>query len=243
VRTLAIDIWSDIACPWCWIGKRRLEAAIDAFEGDVTLTWRAFELDPSASAEAPKRVDYARRLAAKYGTTPDGAQTMIDRMVAVGRSLGLELRFDRVRPTNTFAAHRLLSWAARFGHQTDLKERLFAAYLNEGLAISAHEVLTGLAERVGLDPEAATVVLESDAHAREVREDQLLGGRLGVRGVPFFVIDDRYAVSGAQPAEELLTAMRRAVDDAPPASVDRAASEECGPAGCDLDPAGEQGGI
>jgi predicted DsbA family dithiol-disulfide isomerase len=215
VTTLEIDTWSDIACPWCWIGKRRLEAAIDAFEGEVTLTWRAFELDRSASTEAPDRVDYARRLATKY----------------VGRSLGLELRFDRVRPTNTFAAHRLLAWAAQFGHQTDLKERLFAAYLYEGLAISEHNVLTGLAKDVGLDPEAAAEVLESGAHAKKVREDQVLAARLGVSGVPFFVLDHRYAVSGAQPAEELLTAMRRAVDDGPSSSADRAAGAECDPAG------------
>ena len=221
MTTLAIDIWSDIACPWCWVGKRRLEEAIDGFRGDVALTWRAFELDPAAPTEAPERVDYAQRLAAKYRTTPDEAQAMIDRMVDVGRSVGLELRFDRVRPTNTFVAHRLLAWAVGFGRQTDLEERLFAAYLNEGLAISEHDVLCGLAESVGLDPEAAAVVLESDAHADEVRQDQALAARLGVRGVPFFVLDQRYAVSGAQPAEELLAAMRQATDDLSPASAAR----------------------
>lgn len=215
MTALAIDIWSDIACPWCWIGKRRLEAASDAFDGEVTLTWRAFELDPSASTEAPDRVDYARRLAAKYGTTRDEGQAMIDRMAGVGRSVGLEMRFDRVRPTNTFAAHRLLAWAVPFGRQTDLKERLFAAYLGEGLAISEHDVLCEVAGGVGLDPEAARAVLESDAHAEEVRNDQALAARLGISGVPFFVLDHRYAVSGAQPAEELLTAMRQAVDEGP----------------------------
>ncbi len=216
---LPIDVWSDIACPWCWIGKRRLEEAIGALEGDVALTWRAFELDPSAPTEAPERVDYAQRLAAKYRTTRDEAQAMIDRMVGAGRSHGLELRFDRIRPTNTFAAHRMLAWAGESGRQTDLKERLFAAYLSEGLAISQHDVLCGLAESVGLDPEAAAAVLESDAWAEEVRNDQALAARIGVRGVPFFVLDHRYAVSGAQPAEELLAAMRRAVEDGRPASV------------------------
>ena len=188
----------------------------------MALTWRAFELDPSAPTDAPERVDYARRLAAKYRTTRDEAQAMIDRMVGVGRSVGLEMRFDRVRPTNTFAAHRLLAWAAEFGRQTELKERLFAAYLSEGLAISEHDVLCGLAESVGLDPEAAAAVLASDAHAEEVRQDQALAARLGIRGVPLFVFDQRYAVSGAQPAEELLKAMRAAVEDAAPESVVRA---------------------
>lgn len=212
MTTLAIDIWSDIACPWCWVGKRHLEAAIDAFDSDVKLSWRAFELDPSASAEVPDRVDYAERLAAKYRTTRDEAQVMIDRMVAVGRSVGLELRFDRVRPTNTFAAHRLLAWAAKTERQTDLKERLFAAYLHEGLAISDHHVLAGLAEDSGLDPEAARAVLDGDEYGKEVREDQALAARLGITGVPFFVLDHRFAVSGAQPAEELLAAMRKTVE-------------------------------
>ena len=219
--TLAIDIWSDIACPWCWVGKRRLEAAIDAFDGDVTLTWRAFELDPNAPTEAPERVDYAERLTAKYRTTRDGAQEMIDRIVAVGRSVGLELRFDRVRPTNTFAAHRLLAWAAGCGHQTDLEERLFAAYLHEGLAISDYDVLTGLAGAAGLDSDTARLVLESDAHAQDVRDDQALAARLGITGVPFFVLDHRYAVSGAQPPEDLLAAMGRVVGEERSEPVDR----------------------
>lgn len=215
MTTLSIDVWSDIACPWCWIGKRRLADAIDAFEGEATVRWRSFELDPGAPAEAPERVDYVRRLAAKYGTTAGEAQVMIDRMVDVGRSLGLELRFDRIRPTNTFDAHRLLSWAARSGRQADLAERLFAAYLSEGLALSDHDVLRGLAESVGLDPEAAAAVLAEGAHADEVREDQALAARIGIRGVPFFVLDHRIGVSGAQPAEELLEAMRRAVEEEP----------------------------
>ncbi len=209
---LAIDIWSDIACPWCWVGKRHLEAALEAFEGDVDLTWRAYELDPSAPTEAPEQVDYVRRLAAKYRTSPSEAQAMIDRMVGAGRSRGLDLRFDRVRPTNTFAAHRLLAWAARFECQTDLEERLFAAYLNEGLAISDDDVLAGLAADVGLEPAAARVVLESDAFAKEVRDDQLTASQIGVSGVPFFVMDHRYAVSGAQPSEVLLANMRQAVE-------------------------------
>jgi predicted DsbA family dithiol-disulfide isomerase len=214
MTALAIDIWSDIACPWCWVGKRQLESAIGSFDGEVALTWRAFELDPEASTTAPERVDYAGRLAAKYGTDRAGAPEMIDRMVEVGRSLGRELRFDRVRPTNTFAAHRLLAWAAEFGLQTELKERLFAAYLREGLAISDYSVLCGLAANVGLDSEAAGAMLERDAYAEEVRSDEKLAHRVGVRGVPFFVIDHRFAVSGAQPAEVLLEALQRAVADA-----------------------------
>lgn len=238
MATLEIDVWSDIACPWCWVGKRHLEAAIDAFEGDVAVTWRAFELDPSAPTEAPERVDYARRLADKYRTSRDEAEEMIDRMVGVGRSVGLEMRFDRVRPTNTFAAHRLLAFAASSGRQTELKERLFSAYLGEGLAISDPEVLTGLAADAGLDGEAAAEVLASDAHAEEVREDERLAGRLGIRSVPFFVLDHRLAVSGAQPSEVLLAAMRQAAGEAPESQAGEAAGAACGPDGCAVDSTG-----
>ena len=237
---LAIDIWSDIACPWCWVGKRRLEEAVGAFEGEVALTWRAFELDPGAPAEAPEGVDYAGRLAAKYGTGRDEAQAMIDRMVGVGRSVGVEMRFDRIRPTNTFSAHRLLAWAAGLGRQAELEERLFSAYLSEGLAISDPGVLRELAESVGLDSGAAATVLASDAYAEEVREDEARAARLGIRGVPFFVFGNRYGVSGAQPAESLLEAMRGAVEDAEPEPAPSRSAEECGPEGCDLDPAGRQ---
>ena len=212
---LPIDIWSDIACPWCWVGKRHLEAAIETFEADVALTWRAYQLDPSAPEEAPDQVDYVRRLAAKYRTSPSRAQAMIDRMVSAGQPRGLELRFDRVRLANTLSAHRLLAWSARFGHQTDLMERLFAAYLHQGLAISDHDVLSGLAADAGLDPEVARVVLESDAFAKEVRDDQLMASKIGVSGVPFFVMDHRFAVSGAQPPEVLVAAMRQALEGAP----------------------------
>lgn len=210
---LEIDIWSDVACPWCWVGKRRLEAALEAFGEEVALRWRAFELDPNAPTDAPDRVDYVERLSAKYGTDRDGAQAMIDRMVEVGRSAGLEMRFDRIRPTNTFAAHRLLAWSAELGSRASLKESLFSAYLHEGRAISDHDDLAKIAARVGLDDNVARAVLESDRYEAEVREDQALAARLGIRGVPFFVFDHRLAVSGAQPSEELLSAMRQAVAD------------------------------
>lgn len=217
MKALEVNVWSDIACPWCWVGKRRLEAAITAFDGDVSIRWRAFELDPNASKEPPETVDYASRLAVKYRTDRAGGQEMIDRMTAVGRSEGLDMRFDRVRPASTFDAHRLLVWAARSNRQTDLKERLLAAYLSEGMAISDHGVLVDLVADVGLDPDDALVMLGSDAHSDEVREDQALASRLGIGAVPFFVFDHRYAVAGAQGAEELLAAMRQAVAEAPAA--------------------------
>jgi predicted DsbA family dithiol-disulfide isomerase len=211
MNTLEIEIWSDIACPWCWIGKRGLEAALESFDSPVTVRWNAFELNPQAPLGGPEPVDYIKRLAEKYGTEPEAAQEMIDRMVATGRDRGLELRFDRIRPTNTFDAHRLLSWARSSDLQTELKEAIFKAYLNEGLLVSDHNVLARLVEQVGLDGTQAREILNSDAFASEVRDDEKRAAQIGISGVPCFVFPQaRFAVSGAQPAEVLLDAMNKA---------------------------------
>jgi predicted DsbA family dithiol-disulfide isomerase len=235
VSSLRVEIWSDIACPWCWVGKRHLEAAMARFPHPVEVVWRAFELDPHApkASETDPPVDYVERLARKYQTSRRAAQAMIDRMITIGLADGLEFRFDRARPTNTFDAHRLLGWAAEHGRQDALKERLFRAYMNEGRSISDPEVLVSLAAEVDLPPDGARVVLTSNAHADDVRAEQALAAQLGVTGVPFFVIGGRYAVSGAQPAELLLQALHRAWSETQPApSVATPAGEACGPDGC-----------
>lgn len=210
--TLNIEIWSDIACPWCWIGKRGLEAALASFGSPAAIRWNAFELNPQAPHGVAERVDYAQRLAEKYGVEHDAAQAMIDRMVAAGRDRGVELRFDRIRPTNTFDAHRLLAWAREGGRQTELKEALFKAYLHEGQLVSDREVLVDLAEQEGLDGSRALEILDSDAFAAHVRDDERRAAQIGVTGVPCFVFPQGgFIVSGAQPAEVLLEAMNRAL--------------------------------
>jgi predicted DsbA family dithiol-disulfide isomerase len=210
MTALPIDIWSDIACPWCWVGKRHLEAAVAATGIAVDRRWRAFELDPEAPREAPESVDYAQRLADKYRTSKQAAQEMIDRMVETGRAAGVEMRFDRIRPSRTFDAHRLLAWAREAGFQDALGERLFAAYLGEGRAMSDPETLTALAEEVGLDGSEATELLRSDRHADAVRAEQRQAARMGITGVPTFVLADRLAVTGAQPPALLREAIERA---------------------------------
>lgn len=212
MNPLPIDIWSDIACPWCWVGKRHLETAIAESGISTSIHWRAFELDPTAPQQAPKQVDYVERLAKKYGTTRSEAQQMIDRMVEFGRSSGVEMRFDRIRPSSTFDAHRLLAWARDRGGQTELKERLFAAYLHEGLSVSDPELLASLAAEVGLDREEAREVLSGKDHAEEVRADEQLAARIGATAVPFFVFDTRLAISGAQPSEVLQEAITRVTE-------------------------------
>lgn len=231
---LRIDIWSDIACPWCYVGKRRLEQALERFahRGEVEIAWRAFELDPSAPRVRDTSQSYAERLGKKYGTTPDKAQAMIDRMVDTAAQDGLALRFDHIRPGNTFDAHRLLHLAHDRGMQDALKERLLRAYLTEGAAIGEPEVLAGLAREVGLDDAEVAGVLGGDRYAREVRQDEALAKELGISGVPFFVLAGRLGVSGAQPADVLLGALERAWSELAPAEV-LAEGAACGPDGCD----------
>jgi predicted DsbA family dithiol-disulfide isomerase len=235
VTTLRIDIWSDIACPWCYIGKRHLETALASFPhaGDVEIVWRAFELDPSAPKTAPATPQpMAERLAAKYRTDVTTARGQLERVAGIGAKDGLELRFDRMQPGNTFDAHRLLAFAHQHDKQDALKERLFRAYMTEGAAIYDRDVLLACANAVGLDGSAARAALEGDAYTEEVRTDERLARELGISGVPFFVFGGRLAVSGAQPTEVLRGALDKAWTDAGE-KQDFADGAVCGPDGCD----------
>ncbi len=239
MKPLSVEVWSDIACPWCWVGKRHLEAALAEFDQPVEVIWRAFELDASAPKTADPAVDYVERLARKYRTSTDGAQQMIDRMTGVGRDNGLDFRFDRAQAGNTFDAHRLLAWAATQGKQSELKERLFQAYMHEGKSVSDLDVLVELAADVGLDAERAQAQLSGDDWAQEVRDDEARAAEIGVTGVPFFAIAGRYAVQGAQPADVLASVLRRAQADlgaddagADDAGAEIESGEVCGPDGC-----------
>jgi predicted DsbA family dithiol-disulfide isomerase len=244
---LRIDIWSDIACPWCYVGKRRLEAALSRFraqhaEAQIELVWHSFQLDPSAPRTLPAEQCYAERLARKYGTTPAQGQAMVERMVQTAALDGIAMDFERIRPGNTFDAHRLLHWAHARGAQDALKERLLRAYLCEGQPIGEPEVLVRLAGDVGLDVDEAQGVVSGDAFAQEVRADLSAARQLGISGVPFFVFARRYGVSGAQAPDTLVEVLERAWAEREPAqnAADRSASsagpaaegEVCGPDGC-----------
>jgi predicted DsbA family dithiol-disulfide isomerase len=235
VAALTIDIWSDIACPWCYIGKRHLEQALDRFphKAEVAIVWRAFELDPSAPRVRDPSQSYAERIAKKYGTPAAQAQLMIDRMVDTAASDGLEFRFDRIRPGNTFDAHRLLHLAHDRGQQDPLKERMLRAYLTEGQAIGEPEVLAALAHDVGLDDQEVRGVLDGERYTREVRQDEALARELGISGVPFFVLAGKLGVSGAQPADVLLGALEQAWTKFRTAGLETyAEGAACGPDGC-----------
>jgi predicted DsbA family dithiol-disulfide isomerase len=205
---MKIEIWSDIVCPWCYIGKRRLEAALDDFDEEVDIVWRSFELDPNAPRRAQGPLDEA--LAAKYRTSPAQARSMMARMTQTAAEEGLELDFANAKGGNTFDAHRLIHFAKSNGLQAEMTERLFSAYMSEGRPISEHEELAKLASEVGLDADQAHHVLAGDAFAQAVRDDEAKARQLGVTGVPFFMIGDFMPVTGAQPADTLRSALERA---------------------------------
>jgi predicted DsbA family dithiol-disulfide isomerase len=208
VAPLTVEIWSDVVCPWCYIGKRRFEAAVAAFGHEVDTVWRSFELDPGAP---PTRDHTAtEHLAAKYGMSVEQAQASHAQMTALAAQEGLEYHFDTARGGNSFDAHRLIHLAAAHGNQDEAKERLMRGYFTEGVAIGDREALVALAADIGLDADEARAALDGDAYADAVREDELLAQRIGIQGVPFFVLDRRLGVSGAQPAEVLVRAMEQA---------------------------------
>jgi predicted DsbA family dithiol-disulfide isomerase len=208
-----IDIWSDVVCPWCYVGKRRLETALAQFDhrDEVDLRWHAFELDPDAKAVPPGQ--HATKLASKYGMSEDQAREALATMRATGAQDGLDLRLDLARSSNTLDAHRLLAFAAVQGRQAELKERLMRAYFSEGLDVGDHDTLTALATEIGLAQADVSEVLASDRYADEVRRDEVQAGQLGITGVPFFVIDAKFGVSGAQPAAVFTQALQRAWDE------------------------------
>jgi predicted DsbA family dithiol-disulfide isomerase len=218
-RPLKVEVWSDVVCPWCYIGKRRLEGALQGFEhaGEVEVIYRSFELDPRAPATPDGTL--AERLARKYVVTLEQAQAMNRRVTDTAAGEGLEYNLDIARPGNTFDAHRLIHLAAAEGKQADMKERLMAAYFVEGRAVSDRETLIALGAELGISADRARQVLESDDFADEVRADEREAGRLGIGGVPFFVIDRQYGFSGAQPAELLREGLARAWAGMEPAVI------------------------
>ena len=226
-----VEIWSDIACPWCYVGKRRFEAALAGFDhrDEVIPTWRSFELDPGAPRE--REQDNATHLAEKYGMSRQKAEAMHRTMTEAAASEGLDFRFDLVRSGNTFDAHRLLHLAAANRLQDAMKERLMRAYLTEGELIGDTHVLRRLAVEVGLPDDEVREVMLTERYAEEVREDERTATTLGISAVPFFVVDRTVAAAGAQPPELLREMLQRAWEARPAIPV-VATGATCGPDGC-----------
>lgn len=224
---MLVEIWSDVACPWCYVGKRRFEKALELFEhrDEVEVRWRSFELDPSAPTERAR--SGPEHLAAKYGTSLEQARLMNRRLEEVAATEGLEFRLDTLRTGNTFDAHRLLHLAAEQGVADEVKEAFMHAYFTANRLMSDHAVLEGLAVEAGLPADDVRAVLASDRYAAEVRADEAEAGRLGANGVPFFVIDRAFGVSGAQPADLFTEVLERAWTQAHPLTMVRGDGPAC----------------
>lgn len=209
---MKVEIWSDVACPWCYIGKVRFEKALESYEHaeEVDVVWRSFQLQPDAPRKNPGLT--SAHLAEKYGVGVQQANEMMGRVTELATAEGLEFHLDKALAANTFDAQRLVHHAkSSAGPEvaTALMNRLMQAYQSEGANVADHQSLVAMAVEVGLDEAAATRVLSTDEHAADVRTDLERGHRFGISGVPFFVIDEQHGISGAQPTELFLRALRQ----------------------------------
>ena len=202
---MKVEIWSDIACPYCYIGKRRFEMALEKFDGkeNVEVIWRSFELDPNA--ELTYQENKYEVLAKKYDQPLKGAEIACDDMAKQGAEIGLNFDFDNNKPTNTFNAQRLIHLASESGKEQEVQNLLFESFFSKGELISKSDILLTIAAKAGLDKDKAEQVLNSDGYSAQVKEDEALAKELGIQSVPFFIIDEAYGMEGAQPVEHILT--------------------------------------
>ena len=209
---MRIDVWSDVACPWCYIGKRNLESGIAGFTATpVEVVYHSFELAPDTPVEfTGSEVEF---LMSHRGVSAEQARAMIDRVVGIARTAGLEYDYDALQHTNTLKAHELLHYAKERGLQLEMKERLLSAYFVEGRHVGRVEDLADLAAEVGLDRDDVVRSLEAGEYSDAVRADMVQARQYGINGVPFFVIDGRYGISGAQPPEVFVDVLSRAAAD------------------------------
>ncbi len=222
---MKIEIWSDVVCPWCYVGKRRFEAAVQSFahRDQIKVEWKSFELDPGAPSHDPQTDggsdDYADRLARKYRTTRALAQKMLDTMTDAAAAEGLDFRFDKAIRANSFDAHQVIHLAGDRSVQDAVKERLLRAYFTEGEAVGDRSVLARLGAQSGLDADEVRQVLDEQRYAQAVRDDEAEASRLRVSAVPFFVVDRKYGIAGAQAPDQILLVLERAWTQARPGTA------------------------
>lgn len=207
---MKVEIWADLVCPWCYIGERRLASALSAFAhaDETEIVWRSFQLDPDASESSDQSV--SQMLAKKYGVSLEEAEGMNAHVSELAARDGLEYHIDKAHYVNTFNAHRLNHLAADYHLQDEMGERLFRFYFTEGGNLADSEALIALAEEVGLPAQKAREVLQGSAYADDVRADIQQAHRLGIRGVPFMLVDGKYGLSGAQPTAMFQSQLERA---------------------------------
>lgn len=234
---LKVQIWSDVMCPFCYIGKRRIEGALAQFEHKdaVEIEWKSFQLDASFKASPDDNI--INHLAAKYGKDKAWAQEMVDNMTQNAKNSGLDFHFEKAILANSHNAHRLLHLAKKYNLGNELKEQLLKAYLTDGKDVNDLETLSSLGQQVGLEKAIVEEVLHSDAYSKEVQDDIAMAQQIGVQGVPFFVFDNKYAISGAQPEEVFLQTLETTWKEgsfAPKVTlVNTTEGDSCGIEGCD----------
>lgn len=214
MTNLQIDIVSDIACPWCAIGYARLQQAMDRLANDISfqIQWQAFELNPDASGDGQPIL---QALSKKYGRSPQEMEAAQADMMRIAEGLGLNFSRMQERYTrNTFDGHRLVKWAGESGRQTEMKMALFDAYFGHAANIADHDVLRAQAESIGLDGDQTRELLASDRYADQVRQEEAYWQQAGVTGVPAFIINQRYMISGAQEPDTLEAALRKIASEA-----------------------------
>ncbi|MDR6640260.1 putative DsbA family dithiol-disulfide isomerase [Paenarthrobacter nitroguajacolicus] len=234
-NSMKIEIWSDVACPWCYIGKRRFETALAQFphRDSVDIEWKSYQLDPSVPEHYDgTELDY---LSKRKGMAPEQVKQMFGHVTETAKGEGLDYHFDKVVVANSFTAHRLIHLAATHGRQDAAKEQLLSDHFEHGKDIGNHEYLTELGARLELPADEVAELFTSDRYTDEVNQDINEARAIGVTGVPFFVIDRKYGISGAQPAELFSQALNQAWQEANPLiPVGASDAEACGPDGCSI---------
>ncbi|UII24029.1 DsbA family oxidoreductase [Fulvivirga ligni] len=214
-KKVKVEIWSDIMCPFCYIGKRKFEAALAQFEhGDaIEIEWRSYQLDPSIPEDLNFEGNVYQYLADAKGISYDQSSQMHENVVAMAKEVGLDYNFDIAKVANSFKAHRLIQLAKKQGLGDDMEELMFKSYFTEGKNLGETEVLVGLGKEVGLSEEQVLEALNNDEYAYQVKQDIQEGAQLGLRGVPFFVFNRKYGISGAQPVEAFLQTLEKSAGE------------------------------
>ncbi|MBK6985317.1 MAG: DsbA family oxidoreductase [Bacteroidetes bacterium] len=231
-----VEIWSDVMCPFCYIGKRKFENALAKFphKENINIIWKSFQLDPTTVTDPS--LNTIDNLAEKKGWSKQQAQETTTQVTNIAKQVGLDFHFEKAVVANSFDAHRLSHLAKKYGKQNDLEEKLFLAYFTEGKNTADHSTLLQIGKDIGIPEQEITAVLNSDTYANDVEQDITEAQQIGVRGVPFFVLDRKYAVSGAQESETFLGALTKAYDEHANGITEPIATNNsscgCGPEGC-----------
>jgi predicted DsbA family dithiol-disulfide isomerase len=231
-----VEIWSDVMCPFCYIGKRKFEKALEQFahKDKINIIWKSFQLDPTTVTDP--NLNTIDHLTKRKGWSKEQANQTIEHVSGIAKKVGLDFHFEKAVVANSFDAHRLSHLAKKYAKQHDLEEHLFKAYFTDGKNTADHKTLTELGLAAGLAESEIAAVLNSDQYATEVNEDIEQAQQVGVQGVPFFVLDRKYAVSGAQESETFLSALTKAYEESNSSKLETLGTNEdlCGPDGCEV---------